>query len=42
MGTKSKEELLNEYEEAKQKVESIKNYCIIEQMKIKKFDHHSS
>lgn len=42
MGSKSKEDLLKDYEEARQKVESIKNYCIIEQMKIKKFDHHSS
>lgn len=42
MSTKSKEELLEQYAEAQQKVESIKSNWICEQVQEKKFNHHSS
>lgn len=42
MGSKSKEDLLKEYEGAKQKVENIKSNWISEQVQDKKFNHHSS
>lgn len=42
MGSKSKEDLLKEYERTKQKVENIKSNWISEQVQDKKFNHHSS
>ena len=42
MSAQSKEELLKGYEEARQKVENIKNSWISEQVQDKKFNHHSS
>jgi len=42
MESKSREDLLKGYQDAKQKVENIRSNWFVEQVKIKKFDHHSS
>lgn len=41
MSKMSEEELAKKYEEAKAKLENVKQSFIIEQAKIKKWDHHS-